>query len=127
MTNNSKDCETFLSEEYASVSEYVDKSQIKYVGHCATNVGLQSTANLSGLHIYLFNGIKWEKCSSKSSHLYSEGIYLQKLSNHFEPILCIKQSGDDDICFAFCKTFNTSDKINLRKRLPNVRICTKNI
>lgn len=39
------------------------KSQMKYVGHSATNTEFQAAANALGLHIFMFNGNKWKKYS----------------------------------------------------------------
>lgn len=43
------------------MSEYITKSQIKYVGYCASNIEFQGTANALGLNLFVCNGGKWVK------------------------------------------------------------------
>ncbi|XP_014827040.1 PREDICTED: uncharacterized protein LOC106906318, partial [Poecilia mexicana] len=102
MTNNREEYEKFLTKDFASVIEYVNKSQMKYVGHCATEIEFKSAANMLGLDIFIFSGTQWTKYSSKNSYLTNEAIYLQNLNEHFDAVICATQ-GDKDSCFELCK------------------------
>ncbi|XP_014882252.1 uncharacterized protein LOC106943455 [Poecilia latipinna] len=102
MTNNREECEKLLTKDFASVTKYVNQSQIKYVGHCATEIEFKSAANMLGLDIYVFNSTQWTKYNSNSRHLTNEAIYLQNCDNHFDAVICAKQ-GDKDSCFEFCE------------------------
>ncbi|XP_054876799.1 uncharacterized protein LOC129351962 [Poeciliopsis prolifica] len=101
MTNNAEECERFLAKD-CSVTEYINQSQMKYVGHCATEIEFKSAANMLGLDIYVFNGTQWTKYNSKSSHLTNQALYLQNSDEHFDVVICAKQ-GHKASCFELCE------------------------
>ena len=91
-----------VHKQYKSMSDYISKSQMKYVGHNATNVEIQATANAFGVDIYSYSGDSWQtfKCNIKLS---DEGIYLKQCDdNHFEQVVCV-QNKDQLVCCGLCK------------------------
>ncbi|XP_030578908.1 uncharacterized protein LOC115775538, partial [Archocentrus centrarchus] len=116
MENHSEEHMTLVGNEYASVSEYVAKSQMKYVGHCATETEFQAAANALGLDIFICNGDKWQKYSCMNTALANEGIYLNCENGHFEPAICV-QHFDKNVCFGLCKDTHlcTQQYISRRK------------
>ncbi|XP_014880723.1 uncharacterized protein LOC106942060, partial [Poecilia latipinna] len=101
MAKNIGECEELLERDYTSVMEYVNKSQMKYLGHCATEIEFKSAANMLGLDICVFNGTQWTKYSSNNSNLTHESLCLQNCNNHFDVVVCAKK-GHEDSCFKLC-------------------------
>ena len=58
-----------VGKEYLSMSDYISKSHMKYVGYSATNVEIQATANAFGVDIYSYRGESWHKFCCKSKVL----------------------------------------------------------
>ncbi|XP_070407786.1 uncharacterized protein [Nothobranchius furzeri] len=114
MLKNTEQCQQFLGK-HASVSQYIENSQMKYVGHCATEVEFRAAANMLGVHIFINNGTEWIKYSPKSSNFIIEGLYLSNYNNIFKPIICTKQ-GDKETCLGFCRVESLSDTVNRCRR-----------
>ena len=91
-----------VGQNYTSMCDYISKSQMKYVGHSATNVEIQATANAFGVDIYSYSSESWHKFSCKNK-VSEEGIYLKQCEdNHFEQVVCV-QNKDQLGCFGLCK------------------------
>ncbi|KAA0701445.1 ATP-dependent DNA helicase PIF1 [Triplophysa tibetana] len=92
-----------VGKEFASMSEYISKSQMKYVGSSASDIEIQGTANALGVNLFICNGGIWVKYSCMSTLLSSEGIYLKQCeNNNFEPVICV-QHAHETVCFDLCK------------------------
>jgi len=113
MENHSNDHMKLVGKGYSSISEYINKTRMGYVGNCATNVEIQATANVLGVDIYTYSNGRWNKCST-SKMLSNEGIYLKHCENNiFEPVVCV-QHVDREICFDLCKVGNSFETMPRR-------------
>ncbi|XP_075338771.1 uncharacterized protein LOC142398595 [Odontesthes bonariensis] len=103
-----KEGKRLVGKGFSSVSDYVKKSCMKYVGHEASEIEMQATANALGVNLYVHNGKEWVKYGCTSSTGTNEGIYLKCDGCHFEVITCVLQ-GDQEFCYSFCKVNDASD------------------
>lgn len=46
----------FVGKEYVSISDYINKSKMHYVGSRATEIEIQATANAFGMDIFTNSG-----------------------------------------------------------------------
>ena len=77
---------------HLSMSDYICKSQMKYVGYSATNVEIQATANAFGVDIYSYSDESWKKFTCKTK-VSNESIYLKHCDdNHFEQVVCVQNT-----------------------------------
>ncbi len=91
MDNNSEMYLKILAKGYRSVSEYTDKSRMRYVGPAATAIEIQALADCFGVDTFTYNGGKWFKYSCRSTRLSSEGIYMNhNENNHFDAVVCVQ-------------------------------------
>uniref|UniRef100_A0AAX7UK93 ATP-dependent DNA helicase n=1 Tax=Astatotilapia calliptera TaxID=8154 RepID=A0AAX7UK93_ASTCA len=107
MENNGEEHMKFVVKDYVSISEYISKSQMKYVGNPATDTEFQAAANAFGLDIFMFNGDKWHKYSCTSTDTTNEGIYLKCENSHFVPVICVQHFNKEG-CFGLCRATNLS-------------------
>lgn len=63
MENHRKEHMKLIGKEYASMSEYITKSQMKSEGYCASDIEFQGTANGLGVDLFICKGEKWIKYS----------------------------------------------------------------
>lgn len=91
-----------VGKGYASVSEYIEKSQMRFVGSCATDIEIQATANAFGVNIFKHSNENWVKYSCMATLLSSEGIYIKQCKmDHFETVVCVQHIGELG-CFSLC-------------------------
>ncbi|XP_016118254.1 uncharacterized protein [Sinocyclocheilus grahami] len=106
MENHSEEHMKLVAKEFASMSEYISKSKMQYVGYCASDIEFQGTANALGVDLFICTKGKWVKYSCMSALLGSDGIYLKHCeNNNFEPVICV-QHVEKNVCFDLCKVGN---------------------
>ena len=91
MKNNQNECGQYLRHEYSSVMEYLQKTRMKYANVWATEVEIQTMANLLKLDVYTYSGDRWlsYKCAQRTESM--PGIYLHHCNeNHYNVVLCVK-------------------------------------
>ncbi|XP_050957725.1 LOW QUALITY PROTEIN: uncharacterized protein LOC127158760, partial [Labeo rohita] len=102
LENHKEEHIKLIGKEYASISEYITNSKMKYVGYCASDVEFQGTANALGVNLFISNGEKWTKYICMGTVSRNQGIYLKQCDSYFEPVICV-QHGDKKVCFDLCK------------------------
>lgn len=109
MENHSDEHIKLIGKEYSSISDYINTSQMKYVGNRATEIEIQATANAFGIDIFTHTGGKWLKYSTMRTRLSNEAIYLHFSDNsHCEPMVCV-QPINKKSCYGVCKPDSLSD------------------
>ncbi|KAF0046105.1 hypothetical protein F2P81_002634 [Scophthalmus maximus] len=105
-----------VGKGHGSMSEYIEKSQMKKVGYCASDVEFHATANAIGVDIFAYRGDTSLKYSCTSRLLTNEGIYLKCCEdNNFEAVVCVEHL-DEDYCFDLCKLGNLSEPLYMCTR-----------
>lgn len=108
-SNHSDEHIKLIGKEYSSISDYINTSQMKYVGNRATEIEIQATANAFGIDIFTHTGGKWLKYSTMRTRLSNEAIYLHFSDNsHCEPMVCV-QPINKKSCYGVCKPDSLSD------------------
>lgn len=93
---------SMLTKGYASVSEYIDKSKISFLGSWATELEIQTVADYLGVSIYTYYTNRWLEYSCKGLQVSEHGIYLENCGNHYETVVCVKMPGMQ-LCYGYCK------------------------
>ncbi|XP_047247618.1 uncharacterized protein LOC124884419 [Girardinichthys multiradiatus] len=115
MERNKVEGKRLVGSGYASVSQYVKKSRMKYVGHEASEIEIHATANALGMNLYVHNGSQWKTYSSTSTQ--TNGVYLKWDTCHFDAVKCVMQ-GDKQVCYSLCKVNELSGTPSMRPRKP---------
>ncbi len=98
----------FLRSGYDSVTDYIAKTRMKFVGNWATEMEMQAASDLIGVDIFTYSQDKWFKFSSSNASFNrhdceQSGIYLKHVNScHFEVVVCGKSK--DGNCASICKS-----------------------
>ncbi|XP_078794680.1 uncharacterized protein LOC144988284 [Oryzias latipes] len=116
MLKNSDIHMKLLCQGYATVSEYILKSRMKYVGSFVSEIDIQATSNFLGVEIFVHNGSIWRKYNPVNKILGNQAIYLRECDKYFEVVVCVHCSGKAG-CANWCKSNSIcSEKPLLRRR-----------
>ncbi len=106
LEENGEKYRNILRREYSSISEYINKSKMRYVNSWATEVEIQATADL-GIDVFTFYDSHWLKYSCNGKLLSKHSIYLENChENHYETVVCVNEP-EQQSCYGYCK-INTS-------------------
>ncbi|XP_074521381.1 uncharacterized protein LOC141787082 [Halichoeres trimaculatus] len=92
LESNEVEYTSFLRSQYSSVTEYLTKSRIKYLGSWATELEIQAAADCLGVNIFTYCQDRWLQYSSRNTQLSNNSIYLENCNgNHYETVVCVQQ------------------------------------
>ncbi|XP_058472555.1 uncharacterized protein LOC131445864 [Solea solea] len=115
LEDNAVAYESILRSEFSSVSDYVSKSRMRYVGSWATEVEIQAAADCLGVSIFTYIGDRWLEYSCKNRQFSSQAVYLDNINgNHYETVVCVHQP-QSQFCYGYCKVGEATTGYNLRQ------------
>nr|XP_043868972.1 uncharacterized protein LOC122758736 [Solea senegalensis] len=132
LEDNAVAYESILRSEFSSVSDYVIKSRMRYVGSWATEVEIQAAADCLGVSIFTYIGDRWLEYSCKNRQFSSQAVYLDNVNgNHYETVVCVHQP-QSQFCYGYCKVGEGTKGYNLRhhskvEAQATARMCTSNV
>ncbi|XP_016400038.1 OTU domain-containing protein 4-like [Sinocyclocheilus rhinocerous] len=120
LEKNSVKYQNILRTEYSSMSEYINKSKMRYVNIWATEVEIQATADYLGVNVFTFFDGRWLKYTCNSKLLSNQSIYLENCNgNHYETVVCVYEP-ELQSCYGYCKTSESYiTGYNIRSHIKN--------
>ncbi|XP_026187397.1 uncharacterized protein LOC113145179 [Mastacembelus armatus] len=104
LEKNAPQYQSLLREGYSSMSEYINKSNMRRVNTWATEIEIQATANYLGVDLFTFLNGRWIKYSCCNNLLSSHAIYLENHGNHYETVVCVKNRNSQS-CYGLCQYY----------------------
>lgn len=103
LENNAAAYEGILRSNYSSMADYLEASQMPYLGSWATEVEIQAAADCFGINVFTFCDGQWLEYSCSKKARSRQGVYLENCDgNHYENVVCVQRPRKQG-CYGYCR------------------------